>query len=266
MKEFGTKTKQKAAALFCPHPPTAIVIDIVIPSFNCADKLLAAVESIRRGTRLGWRAFVVDNASEDGAREWLLRQPDLEVVCNETNVGFSRATNQGVAMSMRNPASEWTVLMNNDIVVPRDWDKTMLSALRRRRNRGVRVCSPLLFKPRGRHEPRDQVRRALTRWGRNAMVDVEWLGFCCTFVHKTVWQRYGLLRDDRRFWHWGSDKEFCRRLAAPYGCDGWRVCYYTGLGVLHFHSAARKYAAARRAAQAGGGPKQEPTEDVGCTN
>jgi len=238
---------ETGSGLFCPYAVCVFVIDIIIPSFNCVDKLAAAIESIRSGTQLGWRAYVIDNASEDGAREWLQQQSDLDVVYNDTNEGFSKATNAGVALSMRNPLSQWTVLMNNDVVVPNGWDKKMLRALKRHGNRRIKICSPLLFKPRGRHTIADQAKRAIKRWGKNSMVDADWIGFCCTFVHKRVWQRYGLLRDDRRFWHWGSDKEFCERVLPPYGSDTWRCCYYTGVGVLHFHSAARKYVAAKKA-------------------
>lgn len=222
------------------------MLDIIIPSYNCAEKLAAAVESVRVGTKRGWKMFVIDNASEDGAREWLMEQGDLCTTFNDTNEGFSRATNQGIRLSMRNPCSEWTVLMNNDILVPDAWDLTMLNVLAKCPK--VKICSPLLLKPRGRHTPRDQIKRAHSEWGPNRMKDVDWLGLSCAFVHKKVWQRYGLLRDDRRYWHWGSDADLCRRLLVR-GQDGWRVCYYTGLGVMHFHSAARKYLADKRRKQ-----------------
>jgi len=221
-----------------------LVIDIIIPSFNCLDKLMAAIQSVRSGTKLGWRAFVIDNASEDGAREWLLAHHALDVILNETNAGFSKATNQGIGMSMRNPASEWTVLMNNDVVVPDGWDEIMLDILDKKPSVGI--CSPLLLKPRGRLTPKTQARRALRKWGRHRMVDVDWLGLSCGFVHKRMWQRYGLLRDDRKFWHWGSDTEFCKRVLR--GGER-RVCYFTGMGVLHFHSASKIYISKRREQQ-----------------
>lgn len=42
------------------------MLDIIIPSYNCVEKLAAAVESVRVGTKRGWKMFVIDNASEDG--------------------------------------------------------------------------------------------------------------------------------------------------------------------------------------------------------
>ena len=215
------------------------MIDIIIPSYNCRDKLIDTVDSIRANTERGWNLFAVDNASTDGAREWLGQQEDVVLTCNKENDGFSRATNQGVQQSMRRPESAWTVLMNNDIMVPPSWDATMLDALEAHPE--VVICSPILLKPRGRRSPELRLRRTREAWGTDTMRDADWLGFSCVFIHKYVWQRYGFLADTRKYWHWGSDTEFCQRVMA--GADGnrWRICYYTGLGIYHYHGAAREF-------------------------
>jgi glycosyltransferase involved in cell wall biosynthesis len=210
------------------------MIDIVVASWNCASRLIGMVDSVRANSRWPWRMFVVDNASEDGAAEWLAAQPDLRVTLSRENLGFSRATNAGVAESLlpQHGDAEWTVLMNNDVAVPRHWDKVMLNALAKRPR--VRVCSPLLTKVRGRAgRPGHPLRAMLRR---------EWVGFSCAFVHKDAWREYGPLRSDGGRWHFGSDREFCLRLAG--GC--WRVATYTGLAVEHWHGASRAYIRRRR--------------------
>ena len=218
------------------------MVDIIVASWNCVSRLIDMVSSVRANSRWPWRMFVVDNASEDGAAEWLSEQPDLHVTLNEENWGFSRATNMGVEQSLRRDDSEWTVLMNNDITVPRHWDKVMLNALAKRPR--VKVCSPVLMKARGRHghDWERHRQRAVAEHGENAMVRQEWVGFSCAFVHKDAWRAYGPLLTDKEHWHFGSDKEFCRRLAG----SRWRVGLYTGLAVKHWHGASRQYVQRRR--------------------
>ena len=224
------------------------MIDIVMASWNCVNKLIEAVTSVRRNTEGPWRMFVQDNDSEDGAAEWLAKQTDLHVTFNKENHGFSRATNQGVLYSLEHDDSYWTVLMNNDIIVPPRWDTIMINALSR--DPRVKICSPILLKSRGRSKHNRQWRKAMLRYGRNAMHRVnppDWIGFSCVFVHKDAWRECGLLRYDGDYWHWNSDKEFCRRIHAAR--PRWRIATYAGLGVSHWHSASRAYAHRRRAGE-----------------
>ena len=216
------------------------MIDIVVANWNCVSNLIDMVQSVRNNTHGPWRMFVHDNASEDGAAEWLSEQDDLHVTLGDENLGFSKASNLGVERSLEKDNSEWTVLMNNDITVPWHWDKIMLRKLRK--DRRVKVCSPSLLKTRGRQGPKDHFKRAIRMHGRNVMVKVGWVGFSCAFIHKDMWREYGLLQWQGRRWHWDSDREFCMRL------DGRQniVAIYTGLGVLHYHSASRQYVHRRR--------------------
>jgi GT2 family glycosyltransferase len=217
-------------------------LDIIVPSWNCKDKLIAMVESVRRYTTIPWRMFIHDNASEDGAKEWLLEQAPqdsrLSVTTHPQNLGFSAATNLGIQQSLAQPDSYWTILMNNDIVVTEDWDTRMLDALRRRPR--VKAASPVLVRMRGKQHNRHnrgihwQWDRVIGRWGKNSMVRSDWIGFSCAWIAKDVWRRYGLLRSDGEFWHYGSDEEFCRRIRGS-----WRVGIYTGVAVWHFHGASR---------------------------
>ena len=222
------------------------MIDIVMASWNCVNKLIETVDSVRQNTEGPWRMFVQDNDSEDGAAEWLANQTDLHVTFNKTNHGFSFATNQGVQRSLEHDDSYWTVLMNNDIIVPPRWDTIMFGALSR--DPRLKICSPLLLKTRGSGKQHRQWRKMVRQHGHDAICRVKppgWVGFSCTFVHKDAWRECGLLRYDGNYWHWNSDKEFCNRVhkAKP----RWRTAIYTGLGVSHWHSASRAYVHQRRA-------------------
>ncbi len=85
---------------------------VIIPSYNRAGELTAALSSLRRQT-VEHDVVVVDNCSTDGTPELLAeRFPEVRVVGLPENVGFGRAVNRGVAAS----DAETLVFLNNDVV------------------------------------------------------------------------------------------------------------------------------------------------------
>lgn len=89
---------------------------IVIVSYNACYMMQKNIECIR-STLLpeSYRVIVVDNASDDGVREWLREQQDIILLENEQNVGFAPACNQAVR-ALRETAREQEdiFLLNND--------------------------------------------------------------------------------------------------------------------------------------------------------
>jgi GT2 family glycosyltransferase len=72
--------------------------------------------------------IVVDNASTDGSVEMLRTKfPEVRVLQNQVNVGFSRAVNQAVAAS----SGEYTAFLNNDIRVDPNWLNALLEPLQK---------------------------------------------------------------------------------------------------------------------------------------
>ena len=70
---------------------------------------------------VSYELIVVDNASDDGTREYLRevagRNPHVRVAFNEENRGFAAANNQGLALARGNVL----VLLNNDVLAPPGW-------------------------------------------------------------------------------------------------------------------------------------------------
>lgn len=85
---------------------------IVIVSYNCMYMMQKCIESIRSSCMGGtYEIIVVDNASDDGVREWLCEQDDIKVVLLERNVGFPMGCNIGVEYA---EAGYNVYLLNND--------------------------------------------------------------------------------------------------------------------------------------------------------
>ncbi len=96
---------------------------VVIPTFDARDLLERALESLARQT-VPVDIIVVDNASRDDTRTMVeQRFPGVRVVGNETNLGFGRAINRGVAEA---GDADVIVLVNNDTVCGPDFVRRIL--------------------------------------------------------------------------------------------------------------------------------------------
>jgi GT2 family glycosyltransferase len=92
---------------------------IILLTYNNLEYTKACLESIYTYTEEGtYELIVIDNASTDGTREYLVNDSRLRVVFNEENVGFPKGCNQGIALS--NPEND-ILLLNNDTIVTSNW-------------------------------------------------------------------------------------------------------------------------------------------------
>src|SRR5260370_5927809 len=73
-------------------------VAVVIVSFNVRDLLRGCLQSILAQSDRGTDVVVVDNASSDGSTEMVSREfPQVRLIKNSRNGGFSSASNQGIA-------------------------------------------------------------------------------------------------------------------------------------------------------------------------
>lgn len=87
-------------------------VDIVIPSFNGKYLLEKHLPQVFKNTDYLNKVIVVDNGSTDDTITWLNKNyPEVIIVPNSTNLGFTKPVNQGVAVS----TSKYLVLLNNDV-------------------------------------------------------------------------------------------------------------------------------------------------------
>ena len=76
-------------------------IGIVIVNYNVRHFLVQCLQSVRKSALNGLsiKTWVVDNASVDGAVTLLKREfPEVELIENHNNVGFSKANNQAIPL------------------------------------------------------------------------------------------------------------------------------------------------------------------------
>lgn len=93
-------------------------LSIVIVNYNVRHFLEQCLQSVREAcSGLESEVFVVDNASADGSVRMVReRFPEVHLIANEENLGFSRANNQAI----RKAAGKYILLLNPDTVVESD--------------------------------------------------------------------------------------------------------------------------------------------------
>lgn len=98
-------------------------IDIVIPSFNGKYLLEKHLPQVFENSDYLNKVIIVDNGSTDGTIDWLKKDfPEVVIVKNSKNIGFTKPINQGVTKS----TSEYIVLLNNDVHPEKGYLKNIL--------------------------------------------------------------------------------------------------------------------------------------------
>lgn len=101
-------------------------LSVVIPTHNGRKLLPSCLGSLRRfrPDGLDLDVIVVDDASSDGSADWIEAEyPEVRVISLESNGGFCRAANAGIAAA-RGPIVQ---LLNNDAEVCEGWAEAGLS-------------------------------------------------------------------------------------------------------------------------------------------
>lgn len=124
------------------------LVSVIVVNWNTKEDLRACLVSLRRHvSRVPLQVIVVDNASEDGSREWLEGQRGLEIVLNPGNRGFAPAVNQGLALAR----GKYTLLLNSDVTFREDAVAPLACFLARHPSAGAAASA--FFYPDGRPQP-----------------------------------------------------------------------------------------------------------------
>ena len=106
-------------------------VSIVMLAWNHVETTAEAVGHVLMNASLPTQLVIVNNASTDGTRAFLDRLPrqlgmvTVQCIDNVVNVGFPAGVNQGLAVA----EGDCLVLLNNDVLVPRQWDRDLLEDL-----------------------------------------------------------------------------------------------------------------------------------------
>lgn len=202
-------------------------VALVIPVLNQLAHTRACLACLAPDRAAGVRVIVVDNGSTDSTAEFLATQPDLTVISNPTNRGCAPAWNQGVAAA---GAAEWTIVLNNDVLLPEGWLAALLGAARRHR---LDLVCPALREGDLSYDFPAHARAFMARLG--GVVRHGAAHGVCFAVHRAVFARVGPFDEAFRLGQF-EDADFFRRARAA----GFRLGVVGACVLHHFGSVTQE--------------------------
>ncbi len=221
-------------------------LTLVIVSWNVCELLRRCLQSIL-ATEGDVEIVVVDNASTDGSPEMVQEAfPQVRLIANEENRGFTAANNQGLALAQ----GRALMLLNPDTEVVEDALATMVEYLDAHPKVGA--LGPRLLFPDGRQQPSRRrfptFATALVEstviqewWADNrilrryymadtpddAIQPVDWVVGACLLVRREAYEQVGGL--DEGFFMYSEELDWCKRIKDA----GWEVVYLPTATVIH---------------------------------
>lgn len=113
------KNKNKINLPLLSKPKTNVLVSVIIPTYNCKDYILKAIQSVMYQTYTLWEIIVVDDCSTDDSKniiEGFIKMNQLEnkvkYYCNEKNCGTYVTINNGI---LKSKGDYITLLGSDDI-------------------------------------------------------------------------------------------------------------------------------------------------------
>lgn len=238
-------------------------ISVLIVSWNVCELLRRAVASVQADIgSLRVEIIMVDNASHDGTVEMLRAEfPQVRVIANTENVGFTRGNNQALEMAQ----GRFLFLLNPDTEIERGTLGALVNFMDAPENARVGIVGPQLVYADGALQSSRRrfptfatallestklqewfpqngtlARYYLSDTADDAVQDVDWVVGAAMFVRREVYAQIGGL--DERFFMYSEELDWCFRAKQA----GWRVAYFPTVRVLHYEGKSSEQAVAQR--------------------
>lgn len=232
----------------------AVDLSVIIVSWNVADFLRRCLESLREEAgRAGVPSFetvVVDNSSSDGTQEVVRASfPEVRLIANPDNRGFTVGNNQGIAAS----GGRYLLLLNPDCELMPGALRAMVEQM----DKGPRVgvVGPQLLNTDGAHQSsRRRFPTLLTALVESTVLqdyfphsrvlrryycqdlpedgtqEVDWVVGACFMVRRQAIEEVGTL--DEEFFMYSEEMDWCFRIKHA----GWKVVYFPEARVVHHYA------------------------------
>jgi hypothetical protein len=227
-----------------------IILSIVVLNYNVKDFLENQLQSLRRASEgLSVETFVVDNASVDDSVDMVrARFPDVRLIVNDQNLGFSKGNNQ----VLRQCRGRYILMINPDTLVQEDTLTKMIEFMDAHPKAGAASCKVLnsdgslqltckrsfptpwvaFTKIAGLSQwfPKSRLfgRYNLTYLDENEIHAVEAIAGSFMFLRREVLDTAGYL--DETFFMYGEDLDWCYRIWEA----GWKIYYVPTTSIIHY--------------------------------
>jgi len=222
-------------------------LSISIVNWNTRELLKKCLKSIYQNTQqIKYEIFVVDNASIDHSVEMVKSDfPQVNIIKNKENVGFSKANNQAFKKSK----GRYFLLLNSDIVVFSYTFDRMVEFMDLHPEVGIVGCK--LLNPDGTFQyscgefhsiskiliskiipVNNFTKKWLSKyllhyWDFSGVREVDWVTGACLMAKREAINEVGLL--DENIFMYFEDNDWCYRMKKK----GWKVYFIPQATVLH---------------------------------
>ncbi len=236
-------------------------VSFLVVSWKVRDLVRRALVSILADTSdIESEIILVDNASQDGTVEMVRAQfPDVRVIANAENCGFTRANNQALAVAR----GRYLFLLNPDAELVPGATRALLDYAEANPRAGI-VGPQLLYPDRSVQPSRRRFptfttallestrlqqwfprNRWLTRYylrntSDDAVQEVDWITGAAMFVRREVYIEVGGF--DEGFFMYSEELDWCYRAKQ----ESWRVVYFPRAQVIHHEGKSSEQVAAAR--------------------
>lgn len=101
-------------------------VSVIIPNYNGKKYLRDCLDAMECQSFQDFEVLLIDNGSDDGSGDLIRKEyPWVRLISLRENTGFCGAVNQGI----RNSASPFVILLNNDTVADKNFIKELLKAI-----------------------------------------------------------------------------------------------------------------------------------------
>lgn len=221
------------------------LVYIIVLNYNGRRWLEACFRSLLATEYDRIKLLLVDNASDDRSVELVKSLfPQVEVIVNSANLGFSEGNNVGIRRAMANGA-DYVVLLNSDVKVKPDWLGHLINIGESCAEIGILGAVQLSYEGDefnswtttvlGQHLDELRDLGETRSW-----IPVEWVEGACLAVKRRVFTEIGLL--DPIYFAFFEEIDFCRRAS----CAGYQVALVPRSRIHHYRGGSWEINAASK--------------------
>jgi hypothetical protein len=212
------------------------LVTIIIVSWNGLLYLKKTLPSIQRIKYNKFETILVDNHSSDGTIDYVSQNfPEVQIVCNQENLGFAEANNIG----FRRSRGDLILFCNNDVEVADDFLGKLVDELRKDEKLGGVQPKIVLM---NENDKLDSVGGFLTNSGflfhygiyksesdpkYNRRMDIYSAKGACMLFKREVIEKVGLF--DKDFFAYFEETDFCHRVWLA----GYKIRYIPEAKIYH---------------------------------
>jgi len=216
------------------------LVSIICPTFNKLEFLKPMMESVAKNTDWPYELIVVDNASKDGTKEYVLNsglKMDGQFLRNEENKGFAIANNQGAKLAK----GRFLLFLNNDTIVTKGWLSAMMNVFTEEKAVGI-VGAKLVHPGKGTIQHAGVIRlpsgtpdhvyfnKPMNYPPANERHAYFAITGACMLTPKDLFEELGGF--DEQYWCGWEDMDYCQRVRAK----GMDIYYEPKALIYHYES------------------------------